>query len=115
MVVPNIDTLKVQLIAQISAISNEEILSQLANILHGVSNVGKPTSLQKPEAVLKGDTTAIVNNSILQKAIRPMPKKLDIDALIAKQRYKGVDRRKFNTLIKKINLTEPLEDLIAAV
>lgn len=54
-------------------------------------------------------------SGILQRLARPMPKKLDIDALIAQQSFKWIDRAKFDRLIRKINITEPLEQLLAAV
>lgn len=92
---PNIDSLKVHLIARISTLSNEETLRQLERIL-------MPRASADP-------------SDILQRLARPMPKKLDIEALIAQQGFKGVDRAKFDRLIRKINVTEPLEQLLASV
>lgn len=91
----NIDSLKVHLIARISTLSNEETLRQLERILI-------------PQA-------SVDPSDILQRLVRPMPTKLDIDALIIQQGFKGIDRPKFDQLIKKINITEPLEQLLAAV
>ncbi len=91
----SIDALKVTLISRISALSNEDMLRQLEQIL-------MPRESANPA-------------DILHRLARPMPKKLDIDALILKQRFKGVDRVKFDRLVQKINIREPLEQLLAAI
>ena len=91
----SIDALKVSLISRISALSSEEVLRQLEQIL-------MPQASADP-------------SDILYRLARPMPKKLDIDALILKQGFKGVNRVKFDQLIRKINIQEPLEQLLAAV
>lgn len=91
----SIDTLKVNLISRISALSNEEVLRQLEQILI-------PSESADP-------------SDILFRLSKPIPKKLDIDALIVKQGFKGINRIKFDQLVRKINLQEPLEELLAAV
>lgn len=91
----SLDALKVKLIARISALSSEEVLRQLEQILI-------------PHASANPD-------DILVRLARPMPKKLDIDALLLKQGFKGVDRAKFDQLVRKINIQEPLEQLLAEV
>ncbi len=91
----SLDTLKVKLIARISALSSEEVLHQLEQIL-------MPSESANPA-------------DMLHRLTRPMPKKLDIDALILKQGFKGVDRARFDQLVQKINIQEPLEQLLADV
>ena len=91
----SIDTLKVNLISRISALSNEEVLRQLEQILI-------PSESADP-------------SDILYRLSKPIPKKLDIDALIVKQGFKGINRIKFDQLVRKINIQEPLEELLAAV
>ena len=91
----NIDALKISLIRRISALSNEEMLRQVERLL-------MPNESADP-------------SDVLYRLARPMPKKLDIDALILKQGFNGVNRPKFNQLIEKINLKEPLEQLLAEV
>lgn len=91
----SIDTLKVNLISRISALSNEEVLRQLEQILI-------PSESADP-------------SDILFRLSKPIPKKLDIDALIVKQGFKGINRIKFDQLVRKINIQEPLEELLAAV
>jgi hypothetical protein len=90
-----IDTLKVKLIARISAISNEEMLHKLEEILSADASAD-PTDL-------------------LHRLVRPMPSKLDIETLIVKQGFRGVDRSKFDKLVKKINIQEPLNQLLANI
>jgi len=91
----SIDTLKISLISRISALSSEDMLRQLEQIL-------MPRESANP-------------SDILFRLARPMPKKLDIDALILKQGFKGVNRPKFDQLVKKINIQEPLDQLLAAI
>ena len=90
----NTYALKISLINRISALSNEEMLRELERIL-------MPRESANPSDILY--------------FARSMPKKLDIDALILKQHFKGVNRAKFDQLIQKINIQEPLEQLLAAV
>jgi hypothetical protein len=44
---------------------------------------------------------------------RPIAKKLDLDALKKERNYKGVNRERFNKLVKEINITEPIDLLIS--
>jgi hypothetical protein len=95
MAASNTDTLKIALISRISTLSNDEVLRQLEAIL-----IPHPS---------------LDSSDMLYRLARHIPKKLDIDALIIQQGFKGVDRTKFNRLVKKINIKEPLEQLLAAV
>jgi hypothetical protein len=62
--------------------------------------------LDKVEMSLKVD-------DLLKTLNRPIKKTLDIDALKKAKNYKGVNRERFNRLIKEINITEPIELLIS--
>ena len=42
-----------------------------------------------------------------------LKKALDIDALKKSKNYKGVNRQRFNKLVKEINITEPIELLLS--
>jgi hypothetical protein len=44
---------------------------------------------------------------------RYIKKRLDIDALKKSRNYKGVNRTRFNQLVKEMNITEPIELLIS--
>ena len=91
----SLETLKINLISRISELSSEDVLRQLEQIL-------MPDGSANPA-------------DILFRLTRPMPQKLDIDALILKQSFKGVDRAEFDQLVRKINIKEPLEQLLASV
>ena len=44
---------------------------------------------------------------------RPIIKRLDIEALKKAKNYQGVNRARFNQLIKEINIIEPVEVLLS--
>ena len=44
---------------------------------------------------------------------RPIEKRLDIEAMKKAKNYKGVNRARFNQLIKEINIVEPVEVLLS--
>lgn len=52
-------------------------------------------------------------NDLLKTLNRPIKKNLDIDELKKDKNYKGVNRQRFNKLIKEINVTEPIELLLS--
>lgn len=52
-------------------------------------------------------------NDLLHTINRPIKKKLDIEALKKAKNYNGVNRERFNRLVKEINITEPIEVLLA--
>ena len=43
----------------------------------------------------------------------PIKKRLDLDALKEAKNYKGVDRERFDKLVKEINIVEPIELLLS--
>lgn len=52
-------------------------------------------------------------NDLLKSLNRPIKKTLDLDALKNAKNYKGVNRQRFNRLVKEMNITEPIELLLA--
>jgi hypothetical protein len=50
---------------------------------------------------------------LLKSINRPIKKRLDLDLLKKAKKYKGVDRERFNKLVKEINIIEPIDLLIA--
>ena len=64
------------------------------------------------EVVFKNLTTG---DALLQKLAKPMRKRLNIEALIKEQGFKGVDRKKFDALVAEIDVQEPIEELLAAI
>ncbi|MFZ4477235.1 MAG: hypothetical protein ACOYPR_18710 [Saprospiraceae bacterium] len=91
----NIDTLKLNLIARITAMSSEEMLLHLQQMMINQASVDR--------------------TDVLNRLNRPMLKKLDIDEIMSKQGFKSVDRTKFNELVHKMNIKESLSELLATV
>ena len=52
-------------------------------------------------------------NDVLKRLHRPIPKRLDLDALKKAKNYKGVNRARWDALIKEMNITEPIELLLS--
>jgi hypothetical protein len=52
-------------------------------------------------------------NELLKTINRPIKPRLDLDELKKAKNYKGVNRKRFDRLVREINLTEPIEQLIA--
>ncbi len=55
----------------------------------------------------------VAKQAVLSKINRPMAKKLDLEALKKAKNYKGVNRARFNQLVKEINIHEPIELLLS--
>ncbi|MGB0930498.1 MAG: hypothetical protein ACPGVB_06970 [Chitinophagales bacterium] len=43
---------------------------------------------------------------------RPIKKRLDLDALKKEKNYQGVNRKRFDKLVKEINIVEPIDELL---
>ena len=56
----------------------------------------------------KDSTTAL-----LKSINRPITKQLDLNLLKKAKNYKGVNRERFNKLVKEINIVEPTELLLS--
>lgn len=69
---------------------------------------------QSIEGEKNNSSNKILKTEDLLKSLnRPIKKTLDIDALKKAKNYKGVNRQRFNRLIKEINITEPIELLLS--
>lgn len=54
-------------------------------------------------------------NAMLLKMIKPRAKTLDIEVLKKEQGFTQFDKVKFKTLIKELDIQEPIEELIAMI
>jgi hypothetical protein len=54
-----------------------------------------------------------IADNALKNIVKTTQKTLDIDALKREKGYKGVNRKRFNSLVKELNITEPIEELLA--
>jgi hypothetical protein len=61
-------------------------------------------------------SNSLVNNEIdIMKYVKPM-RSFTLDDLVREQNYQGIDEKKFNELIEKINLkNEPLDELLECI
>ena len=50
---------------------------------------------------------------LLKSINRPIKKQLDLNLLKKAKNYKGVNRERFNKLVKEINIVEPIELLLS--
>lgn len=50
---------------------------------------------------------------LLKSINRPIKKRLDLNLLKKAKNYKGVNRERFNKLVKEINIVEPIDLLLA--
>ncbi len=50
---------------------------------------------------------------LLESLHRPVAKTLNLDALKKARNYQGVNRERFNKLVKEINITEPIDLLLS--
>ena len=52
-------------------------------------------------------------SEIIAKLVRPIGKTIDIEALKSARKYKGVNRKRFDRLVKEIDIPQTAEELIA--
>lgn len=90
-----IQSIRHRLISRINRINDPEILEKLASVMDGYSDA-------EAEANLKA-------------LIKPIEKTLDIEKLAKEQGYKGISDEKMDEIIKKVNFTESLEELLAMI
>jgi hypothetical protein len=98
MATQTLDSLKINLIVEITNLDDETILYQIAKIIDKEKK--QPTERQL---------------ELLKKLSKPMRKKTDINEIKKEQNWKGIDREKFDRLVKELNIQEPLEQLIADI
>ncbi len=87
----NIQDRKLRLIQRIAALDNEQTLSGIEAQLNS-----------------NDDTT----NDIFNKIIKPTRKQLTIADLIEEQNYQPITKERFYEKVEKLNIEEPLEDLL---
>ena len=65
---------------------------------------------EKKKGQKKAPGTAYPLFVLVSKPMRPT---LDLDELAREQNYRGGDQKRFDRLAAKLNITEPVEDLVA--
>ena len=89
---------KLELIVQISKLDDEDSVYKVKSF---IEHLNKKTFKNKSD--------------LLQKLAKPMRKKLDLEELKREQNWKPIDRKKFDRLVKEIDIQEPLEQLLADI
>lgn len=84
------------------------------NEVNELLHIFKTLNLRDVHIVLEtSDKSVSVATDSLNIIHRPLKKRLDIDALKKERNYKGVNRKRFDALVKEINIIEPVDMLIA--
>ena len=92
----NLELRKYHLISLIIALQDEDSLTAL-------------------EAYLAHKNTLNDTDLLLAKLAKPMRKTISVEELVREQGYRGIDMLEFQALIKEINITEPIEELLASI
>jgi hypothetical protein len=85
---------KYDLIDKIMHLQNNYVLNEIEKLLRVVENQS-------------------MADAALKNILKPTKNKLDIEAVKLEKGYKGVNRKKFNSLVKELNVTEPIEKLLS--
>ncbi len=93
-----LDSIKIDLIVQITKLNDEDSVRQIKDFVENLEN--QPTAKQL---------------EMLKKMAKPVRKKLDIEDMKREQNWKPINREEFDRLIKEIDIQEPLEQLIADI
>jgi hypothetical protein len=85
--------------------------SEVAQLLHVFTTL----NLGSIHVVLddKVDKNSKLTRDLLRTINRPIKKRLDLDAIKKAKNYKGVNRERFDQLVKEINIVEPIELLLS--
>ncbi len=89
-------------------IGNRDELEQLLQMF-STMNLESIHVVVNKSASSQTDTTT----ALLQKITHPIKKRLDIEALKKEKNYTGVNRERFNKLVKEINIVEPIDLLLS--
>jgi hypothetical protein len=85
-----------------------------ASELEPLLQLFKALNLESIHLVMPAPEKQVVPvDDVLKRLHRPIQKRLDLDALKKAKNYKGVNRARFDALIKEMNITEPIELLLS--
>ena len=87
--VANLERRKIKLIEQIIKLDSEKAISKLEVEVEGL------------------------NNDLFWEAVKPIRREVSIEQMIHEQNYKPLNKEEFYDEVAKIDITEPLEDLLA--
>lgn len=98
--VTNIESRKVELIAFIALLQQEEAISAIEKTVQEV----KSTKKQKQQ---------IVSEAEVQYFKRPIRENVTVEELIQEQNWQPIDENKMDAIAKRLNIQEPIELLLS--
>ena len=90
----NVESIKLNLITQIASLNDAQTLTQLELIL----NKSKANK-----------------DDVVSKLNRPRKKRIDIEMLKKEQKFSTFNRKRFDELIKELDIQEPIEQLLQMI
>ena len=85
-----IEKLKYEILAEIVKTNDEAILNSIKEMLLKVTS----------------------DNDLFNRVVKPTREKITVEDLIREQNYKGIDRARFNKLVKELDIQDPIEELL---
>lgn len=86
-----IEALKYELLAKIVSIQSETDLKRVKEMLDSLSE----------------------DNALLYRMVKPVREKITVEDMIKEQNYTGFDRNAFDKLVSEMDVTDPIEELLA--
>jgi hypothetical protein len=99
--VANIESRKVKLIAFIAALQQEDALNALENMIQQFQFATKPKS------------TTTLSKAELTHFKRPIRENITVEELVKEQNWQPIDEQKMDAIVKKMDIKEPIELLMA--
>ena len=89
--------------------------TEIAQLIHVFStmNLENINVVMNKNVDKYGEEKADAATTLLKTLNRPIKKTLDIEAIKKAKNYKGLNRERFDKLVKEMNITEPIDLLIA--
>ena len=82
-------------------------------LIQEIINLKTPAALSKIEQQVKLISESEVSKNNFWEAIKPIKKAVSIEEMIAEQNYKPIKKAVFYKKTAKLNIKEPLEDLLS--
>jgi hypothetical protein len=102
--VANIESRKVNLIAFIASLQQEEVVSAFENIVQQFKPKKNYNTQQEISTVSEAD---------IQYFKRPIRENITVDDLVFEQKWQPINEKKMDEIVKRLGITEPIEDLLA--
>jgi hypothetical protein len=82
-------------------------------VINKILSLKDESTLNNVEDCLGIETVGEVFFDDLQNFFAPVNSKFDLDEIIEQQGYKPIDKTEFDQLVKKLDIQEPAEELLA--